>query len=174
MLPSRNRSFLAIGALLGALAFAGHAEAQTATRVTDCDAATPTNAVCIVHGAITTRTDGLPTVFPVTYRVEQKIGSGTFTTVETTATLKHYVKNLAPGEYTFRVFAIENTLVSDASNTAAKSIVQAPPGAPVIVIAATIRADGPPTYRIVYTVTPRDGEIVFTAPASMRSVFAAR
>lgn len=154
------------------LCFAGVSQAQT--RVTDCDPATPSNALCITHGAVITRTDGLPTVFPITYRVEQKLGAGAFTVVETTAALKHYVKNLAPGDYVFRVFAIENAVASDPSNSAGKTIVQAPPAAPVIVIAATIRAGQPPVYRLIYTVRPRDGEIVFVAPESMRPVFAAR
>lgn len=148
--------------------------AQTATRVTNCDPATPTNALCIEHGAVTTRTDGLPTVFPVTYRLEQKIGAGAFTAVETTGALKHYVKNLAPADYTFRVFAIEQSVESAPSNSLGKTVVQAPPGAPVIVIAATIRANAPPTYRIVFTLTPKAGEVVFLAPESMRKLFAAK
>lgn len=154
------------------LCIAGFAQAQT--RVTDCDPATPTNAICITHGAVVTRTDGLPTVFPVTYRVEQKIGSGLYTTVETTGLLKHYVKNLAPGEYVFRVFAIENAVVSDPSNTVPKSIIQAAPNAPIIVIAATINANGPPTYKVIQSYTLKANEVVFVVPASMRPLFAAR
>lgn len=146
--------------------------AQTsATRVTDCDPATPTNAICVTHGVVNTRIDGLPTVFPVTYRVEQKVGAGAFVAVVTEAATKHYIKNLAPGDYVFRVIALENLVASDPSSTASKSIIQAPPSAPVIVIAATIRSDGPPIYRIVYTIRPREGELVFLAPESMRSLF---
>lgn len=162
-------SALLLVSLLGSLV-----HAQTTTRATPCDPATPTNAICVTHAAVTTRTDGQPTTFPVTYRLEQKLGAGGFTTVETTATLNHYVKNLVPGDYTFRVFAIENLIVSDASNTASKSIIQAPPSAPVLIIAATIKAGQAPTFRVIYTVTPRNDEVVFVAPESMRPVFASR
>lgn len=157
-----------------ALCFAGSVHAQAATRATPCSPTTQTNEICITWAAVVTHTDGLPTMFPVTYRVEQQVGSAAFTTVETTSSLKSYVKNLAPGSYTFRVFAIENAIVSDASNTASKSIIQAPPNAPVIVIAATIRAGKAPVYRVVAMVTPAPNEVVFIAPESMRNLFASK
>ena len=150
----------------------GIANAQA--RVTPCSPTTATNEVCIHWNAVTTRVDGLPTAFPVTYRVEQQTGTGAFTAISTAAATQLYVKNLAPGDYAFRVFAIENSRTSAASNSGSKSVVQAAPEAPVIIIAATIRAGQQPTFRVVYTVTPRPGEIVFVAPASLRPYVVAR
>jgi predicted phage tail protein len=167
-----HRIVAILAAALLALCCAGIATAQT--RTTPCDAATPTNAVCIHWAAVTTRIDGLPTIFPVTYRVEQQTGTGAFATVSTGAATQAYVKNLAPGEYTFRVFSIENSKVSAASNAAGRSITQAAPEAPVIIIAATIRPGKEPTFRLIYTVTPRPGEVVFVAPASLRPYVVAR
>lgn len=132
--------------LFGAFALS-KAEAQT--RSTPCNASTPNNAVCLTWGAVATRTDGLPTTFPVTYRAEQQAGTGTFTTLSTVSATQFYVQNLAPGAYTFRVFAIENSLVSAASNLASRTIVQAPPTAPVIVIAVVIGVDHSPVYTVL-------------------------
>jgi hypothetical protein len=142
----------------------GIAQAQT-TRSTPCDPATPSNAVCIGWSPVITRVDGLPTTFPVTYRVEQQIGSGAFAAIATVSTSQHYAKNLAPGVYTFRVFAIENLLESAPSNTAGKTIVQANPGAPVITIAVVISSDRSPVYRIVGSVEPfKRGEMFGLIP----------
>lgn len=123
---------------------AAGAQAPT-TRVTPCSPTTPNNAVCLSWGAVTTRTDGLPTTFPVTYRVEQQISSGTWTVVNSAVIpTQLYVQNLAPGAYTFRVFAVENAVVSAASNQAGRTVVQTPPSTPVITIAVLISPDAPP------------------------------
>jgi hypothetical protein len=162
---------------LGLLCITGIVNAQSATRVTDCSPTTPNNAICITGTAPTTNTDGTPVVQPLTYRFQQRAGTtGTFTTVATGLTeLKYYAQNLAPGEYFFRAFAncATCTAESAASNVASRSATQPPvvPNAPVLIIAATIRANAPPTYRIVYTVRPREGELVFVAPEAMRSAF---
>lgn len=159
------------------LCISGFAQAQT--RVTACDPATPNNALCVTGTHDGKAVDG-STVVGVTFRVEQKFGSGAFATAATALpTLQYYARNLAPGTYTFRVFAncsLPQCTESLASNALSKDATAIPvqPNAPVIIIAATIRAGQPPVYRIVYTVRPRDGEIVFLAPESMRSVFAAR
>jgi hypothetical protein len=162
---------------LGLLCITGIVNAQSTTRVTNCNAATPTNALCLEWTAPATMTDGTPTVLPLNYRVQQRVGTtGTFTTIASNLTvLKLYVENLAPGEYFYRVFAncTGCTAESAASNTASRSATTPPvvPGAPVLIIAATIRAGQPPTYRVVYTVRPRTGELVFVAPEAMRSAF---
>lgn len=140
------------------------APAFAQSRVTPCDPATPTNAVCITWAAVTTRVDGLPTNFPVTYRVEQQLGTGPFAVVSTGPALQAYVKNLAPGEYTFRVFAIESGKTSAPSNSAPRAIEQAAPNAPVIIIAVLIRPNGVPVYRRVAQVSPRPGEFIIVAP----------
>lgn len=162
-----------------ALVLTGIAHAQAATRVTACDALTPTNALCITATAPTTYTDGTPITQSLSYRLEQKLGSGAFTAVGgSQGSPQFYVKNLAPGSYTFRMFATCATNCSEsAASNAANGTAVAPiqtPNAPVIIIAATIRAGAPPLYRIVYTVKPRDGELVFVAPEVMRAVFASR
>ena len=161
---------LIVGALL--LVCAGLAQAQT--RVTPCNAATPTNAVCLTGTAPTTRTDGTPITGALSFRWEQRLApSGTFASIGTQATLQKYVTGLAAGTYEFRAFAIEaGNAESAASNVAGRDSAVSPPNAPIIIIAATIRAGQPPTFRIVYTVTPRADEYVFVAPASLRPAFA--
>lgn len=169
-----HRYIAALAIVLLGFCVVGIAQAQAATRVTPCSPTTANNELCMTWSAVTMRTDGLPTIFPVTYRLEQQIGAGAFTTVSTGAATQAYLKNLAPGDYTYRVYAIENLVVSSPSATASKPIVQAPPNAPVIIIAATIRANGPPTYRVIQSVTLKANEVVFVAPAAMRTLFVSR
>ncbi len=175
MKPSRVVYALLLVSLLGSFV-----QAQTAgTRVTPCNAATPNNAFCVTGTHDGKDTNG-NAITGVTFRVQQKTGSGSYTTVATALTsLQYYATNLTPGTtYTWRVYAscAACTSESNASNEAGGTATAPPvvPTAPIIIVAATIRADGPPSYRIVYTVRPRDGEVVFVAPESMRPVFAAR
>lgn len=162
------------------LCLVGVAKAQAATRATPCDPATPNNALCLTWAAPTTNTDGTPTVLALTYRVEMKAGSGSYSNAVANLTAtQYYAKNLAPGTYTFRVYAncsAAGCVESPASNAAAKDATPIPiqPNAPVIIIAATIRANGPPTYRIIQSVTLKPNEVVFAAPASMKPLFASR
>jgi hypothetical protein len=154
-----------------------------AQRNTNCDAATPNNAACIEWAIVATDTNGAA-LTGAKYRVERRLGTGgTWGTVATDLTIgKYYAQNLAAGEHYFRVFAscastaayqcVESASSNVASRSASVPVVQ--PNAPVIIIAATIRPGQPPTYRIVYTARPREGEIVFAVPEAMRSVYAAR
>lgn len=182
MFRNSNLPLVVALAILGTLGFAciEKANAQTAaTRVTPCSATTQNNEICLAwtHDGKTVAGDAIS---GTTFRVEQKFGTGAYVAIATSLANKQLkVSNLAPGPYTFRVFAncsAAECIESVASNEAAKSATANPvqPSAPVLIIAATIRADGPPTYRIVYTVRPREGEIVFVAPDSMRPVFANR
>jgi hypothetical protein len=175
-----HRIVAILAAALLMLCCMGIASAQTATtRETPCSPTTPNNAICITGQPPATNTDGTPTVLPLTYRFEQRLGtSGPYTTVATgVPELKYYAQNLSPGTYFFRVFVNCSlcTAESVASNVASKTATPPPvvPNPAVLIIAATIRADGAPTYRIVSTVRPRPGEIVFTAPESLRAVLAA-
>jgi hypothetical protein len=93
--------------------------------------------------------------------------------------LQYYARNLAPGSYTFRVYVgctNVGCVESLPSNAASKDATAVPiqPNTPVIIIAATIRADGPPSYRVIQSVTLRPNEVVFAAPAAMRPLFASR
>lgn len=147
------------------------------TRVTLCDPATPSNAICVSWEAPATNTDGTPTILPLTYRVERQslTSNPTWVTLETVSVTRSYIKGLTPGQtYTFRVIALAGGKESAPSNTASRSIEAPTPSAPVIIIAATIHADGPPTYRIIQQVNAKPNEVVFAAPASMRPLFAAR
>lgn len=130
-----------------ALLFSGVAHAQ---RATPCNPVTPNSAVCITYSAVTKRTDGSNVTGTMTYRTEQKSGSGAYTTSGTTSALQFYVQNLAPGTYTFRVIALEGTVASDPSNEASRSVVQAPPEATVIQVAqVVIGVDHAPVYSII-------------------------
>lgn len=164
---------LLIGALL-LLCLAGIANAQ---RVTPCSATTQNNELCVTWGAVSTDTNG-NAITGVSYRVEQRAGSGSYSTVANGTDLRYYARNLAPGTYTFRVYAncTACTAESAASNTGSGTASAIPviPSAPVIIIAATIRADGPPTYRVIQSVTLRTNEVVFAAPAAMRPYFVNR
>jgi hypothetical protein len=148
------------------------------TRSTPCDSATPNNALCVSWNAVATDTSG-NAITGVSYRVEQRTGtSGNFATVGNASATQYYAKNLSPGTYYFRVYANCSacTAESAASNTGSGAATAIPviPNAPVIIIAATIRADGPPTYRIIQQVNLRPNEVVFAAPAAMRPMFANR
>ncbi len=161
---------------IAALCLAGVAQAQT--RTTPCSATTPNNALCISWNAITTDTSGAQ-IAGVSYRVQQKAGSAAFANVQASgSSTQYYATNLSPGTYLFRVYANCATCTSEsaASNEASAAATSIPvvPSTPVIIIAATIRADGPPTYRIIQSVTLKPNEVVFTAPASMRPLFANR
>lgn len=180
MFRNSNRPVWAFLAIFLAVCFAciSTANAQTATRVTVCSPTTQNNELCISWPAVTTDTNG-NTITGVNYRVEQRAGTGSYANVSTgSALLIYHAKNLAPGNYTFRVYAACTTCTAEsaASNAATGSASAIPvvPSAPLIIIAATIRANGPPTYRIVYTATPRTGEVLFAVPGSMRSIYAAR
>lgn len=144
-------------ALVGFMLFqivAGVAHAQTSTRVTPCDAATPNNALCVSGTAPTTNTDGTPVVPPLTYRVEQKSGTGAYATVATAlATPQYYAKGLTPGTHTFRMFVNCTTCTSEsaASNEASGTASANPriPNPPIITIAVVISSDRAPVYRIL-------------------------
>ncbi len=158
-----------------ALVLFGVTHPALAQRVTSCDSATPNNAVCLtIQTPSTTATDG-SALTGVTYRWEQKFGSGSYSTVlASTTSLQFYAKNLAVGTYTFRAFANCSGCVESDSSNAVTGTSTVKPNAPVIIIAATIRADGPPTYKIIQSYNPKENEIVFVAPSSMRPLFAAR
>jgi hypothetical protein len=165
-----------IAALL-LLCLTGTAQAQA--RVTPCNAATPNNAICVSWAAVATDTSGAA-ISGVTYRTERAASaSGPYTTVQASSSAtQFYATNLATGTYYFRVYAncAACTGESAPSNAVNGSATPSPviPNAPVIIIAATIRADGPPTYRIIQSVNLKPNEVVFAAPASMRSLFVAR
>lgn len=132
---------------------AGIALAQTpTTRVTACDPATPNNALCLDITAPSTNEDGTTTVMPITYRVQQKgPGATVFSTVGTFDTQQVYLKNLAPGTYTFRIFAISRGLESRASaeQSGAATAVPSPPNPPVFrVVQVIISMDHAPVYRL--------------------------
>jgi hypothetical protein len=173
-----HRYIAALAIVLLGFCVAGIATAQTAsTRVTPCDSATPNNAICLSWEMPATNTDGTPTVLAFTYRVERQTFTTpvTWTAVETVGVTRSYVKNLTAGNtYVFRVIAIAGGVESAPSNTASKAIAAPTPNAPVLIIAATINANGPPTYRIIQSVTLRSNEVAFVAPAAMRSLFVSR
>jgi hypothetical protein len=175
-----SREYIKVGwfaIFLLALCITGIAQAQT--RVTPCSATTANNELCITGPAVTTGTNG-EALQGVTYDVERRLGSGSYSTIATGLTsIQLYDKNLAPGTYTYRVYANctnVGCVKSAASNAASGNATAVPiqPNAPTLIIVASISADRPPVYRIIQSVTLRPGEVVFAAPASMRSVFAAR
>lgn len=162
--------------IIAALLLASVAQAQT--RVTPCSATTPNNALCITGTHDGKDTNG-NAIAGVTYRIEQRTGTGAYAQVATgLTTLQYYAQNLTPGSYTFRAYANCATCTSEsvASNAATGSATAIPvvPNTPVIIIAAVIRADGPPTYRIIQSVTLKANEVVFAAPAALRPLFASR
>jgi hypothetical protein len=161
--------------LIALLALTGVAQAQT--RVTPCDPATPNNAICVYWTAPATNDDGTPSILPLTYRVERQTHTTppTWMAVETVNITRSYLKNLTAGTtYYFRVFALAGGKESVPSNTASKLIETPNPGSVVIIIAATIHADGPPTYREIQSVRIKPDEVVFAAPVAMRPLFASR
>lgn len=162
---SRSGIFCAaLGALLIACV-AGEASAQTSqpagTRSTPCDPLTPNNAVCLQVDPPTVNVDGTPVVLPLTYRYEQKIGSGAWAPIAgaAAADAKLYVKNLTPGTYTFRAYVncvgsgcIENpTPVVSISKDVTAPVIQ--PGTPkaILVVQVVIGMDHAPVYRTTQT-----------------------
>ncbi len=158
-----------LGLLLALVLFGATHPALAQTRSTPCDPATPNNALCFVWAPITSYKDGtaIPASVTVSYRLEQQAGSS-WNPLTTTTELKLLVPNLAPGTYTFRGFAVTNGVLSDVSDAFGKTITSPQPAKPVFIIAATINANGPPTYRQVYTVTPQSEEFVFLSPVSAK------
>lgn len=147
---------LALFLILG-LGFVGSlVHAQTpSTRPTACDPATPNNALCLQATAPAVWLEGGAVDKPLSYRIEQRVGTtGAWTTVTTGLTdLKFYVRNLAPGTYFFRWYAncATNCNEGPASNVASRDATPpiTTPGAPVITIAVVIGLDHAPVYRIV-------------------------
>lgn len=177
-----HRLISAVALLLFVTCVVGIARAQTApgTRSTPCNAATPNNAICLGFTYDGKALTG-ETLNGITYRVEQRTGSaGTFATIAPALTAKQlYVTGLAVGSYQWRVFVnctdtgcIESDGSTPGSGTSSAPVLK--PTTPVIIIAATIRADGPPTYRIIQSVTLGPNEVAFVAPAAMRPLFANR
>jgi hypothetical protein len=168
--------------LAATLLLTGIAQAQT--RVTPCSATTANNAICVSITPATKNDLGANLTQPPIFRIDQQRGSGAFATIASNITATTYlVSGLAPGDYVFRIYqscvsvpnvvtCVESGGVNTGSRNVAVPIEQ--PANPVVIIAATIRADGPPIYRIIQSVNLRPNEVVFAAPASMRSVFAAR
>lgn len=176
-------------ALLGFMVYqvvTGLAQAQTpTTRPTPCDPATAWNSLCLTwtHDG----TDSLGMTFSPLFRVEQKAGtaasSAPWVEIAKDLAVKQYqVKGLAPGTYLFRVYAKHPvcptglTCTESAPGVGPEKAVTgtAQPSQPILIIAATLKPDGTWRSRIVYTVRPRDGEVVFTAPESARRMFAAK
>lgn len=151
------------------LCFAGRVSAQTppaCLKIAD-------NKAHVCWTAPETNIDGSPTVLALTYDVELQSGT-TWTKVATGISAKDYTSPaLTPGTYTYRVIAFAGGKSSAPSSSASKLTDNPTPNAPsVIIVAATIKAGHAPTYRIVYTVKPKDGEIVFVAPETLRTLFA--
>ncbi len=144
---------LLLGSLLAS--FVPTAQAQTATRSTPCDPATPNNAVCVFWNPVTTASDG-STITGVTYRIEQRTGTtGAWATLTATIVNPQFlVRNLAPGAYQFRVFTScaactsESPNGSNIANGTATSVPKVPNEA-VITIAVVISSDRAPVFRIV-------------------------
>lgn len=129
------------------------APAMAQTRTTNCNAATPNNAICVESDAVTVYSDGTPiaSAVAVTYRLERRIGTtGTWTAVATQASPQFYLTNLAPGTYYFRSYAIASGAESVASNIANRDATSITPGAPVIrVTKVTISSDKAPVYDVL-------------------------
>ena len=157
----RDHRFIgALAAVLFVFCLVGIAKAQTVppagTRVTPCDAVTPNDAVCITWAAPATMADGMPTVLPLTYRVQQSMTDQThFADIGTALTASSlYVKKLAPGTYYFRVYAncTPNCTESGASNIANKATTSAivQPNPPALqVVQVVIGVGVAPIYRAV-------------------------
>lgn len=149
MKMTASRATIAALALCAASSFVPAGAQTTGTRSTPCDPATPNNAACLQWSAVTEREDGstYPTGTTVTYRVEKQTGS-TWTSLGTVTQTRFLASNLAYGEHVFRVFAIVNSLTSDASNTSSRRIDEPRPRAPVLTIAVVIGMDHAPVYRL--------------------------
>ena len=137
--------------LVLALVCAGVAQAQSGTRVTPCHAATPNNAICLLWTAPETNVDGTPTVLPLTYRVEHRVGTGAWATIVTsTSARQHYATSLAIGRHEFRVYVnCPGCLESAASNVGARDATAPPiiPNPPALqVVQVVIGMDHAPVY----------------------------
>lgn len=141
--------------IIALVALSAAAHAQGATRNTACDAATPTNAICLVWTHDGKDVTGVSLGKPVTFRVQQRVGTGgAFTNIATgLAATQIYVKNLAPATYYFMVFAncSPDCIESQASNTgsrdASNPVTQPTP--PILTIAVVIGNGITPVYRIL-------------------------
>lgn len=125
--------------------------------------------------AVAAYTDGsaVTTGTVITYTIQRQVGAtwandGTTTATDWTSGI------LAPGTYTYRVTATVLDQTSAPSNSTDKLSANPTPNAPVIIVAVTINAQGVASYRLIYTVKPKDGEVVFLAPESMRKLFASK
>lgn len=151
------------------LLLASVAQAQTSCpKISD-------NKAHVCWGAVTAYTDGssVASGTVVTYTVQRQSGATWANETATTAT-DWISAVLTPGTYTYRVTATIAGMTSVPSNTASRDSVNPTPNAPVIIIAATIHANGPPTYRIIQSVKLKSDEVVFVAPESMRKLFASK
>lgn len=134
--------------VLAMLTLPAHAQ----TRATNCDPATPNNAVCLEWTAPIVHTDGSPIVLPISYRTERQTLTSppTWVAIETTSLRRSYVKNLAPGTYTFRVVAIVGGAESAPALSTPKTLTQPPPNPPtnILVVEVVIGMDHAPVYRL--------------------------
>ena len=152
-----HRFPLIIAAMLGLCLWASQAHAQGSTRATPCDPATPNNAICVVWTPPATNTDGMPTVLPLTYRVQRSMNDQThYADLVTASTASNfYDKSLTPGLYFYRVFANcvgSGCSESVASNSASRTATSPPvtPNPPVIqVVQVVIGVNTAPVYTVL-------------------------
>lgn len=110
----------------------------------------------------------------ITYTVQRQSGT-TWVNDATNITANDWTSPaLQPGTYLYRVTATVGTKTSLPSATASRPVEAPTPEAPIIIVAVTIREGQPPTMRVVYTVRPRPGEVVFVAPELLRKYVVAR
>jgi hypothetical protein len=116
-----------------------------AQRATPCSPTTPNNAVCLTWTNPTQRIDDTPVTGAITVRIEQRVGTGAYTTIGSFTGTQRLVSNLAPGSYTFRGYATEAgvSLESGPSNEVGRTATNppSPPDAPVFTIAVNISPD---------------------------------
>lgn len=158
-----------LAASLLALCVTGIAQAQvTCPKVSDDKAH-----ICWAPVVNFTNGNPIPVTSLITYTVQRQ--SGATWVNDATVTATDWTSGvLAPGTYVYRVTATVGTKTSLPSNTASRAVEAPTPESPVIIIAVTIRKGEPPLMRVVYTVTPRKGELVFVAPAALRPYVVAR
>src|SRR4051812_7657815 len=147
--------------IYAALLLASVANAQTqppGTRATACDPVTPNNALCLTWTLPTTNSDGSAVTLPLVSRVEQQLNGGTWTTAATGLTsAKYYAKNLALGNWVFRVSVnctgsagcTESTATASNAKDSTAPVVQPGPPTNVLVVQVTISANHAPVYRVV-------------------------
>jgi hypothetical protein len=124
--------------------------------------ATYTNGTAIAAGTV------------ITYTVQRQSGA-TWVNDATNITATDWISPvLQPGTYLYRVTATVGTKTSLPSGSAPRAVEAPTPEAPIIIVAVTIREGQAPSMRVVYTVRPRPGEVVFVAPASLRPYVVAR